>query len=77
VTISDMVSELKGGSSFDVNERERHKALEWQRGYGVVSFGKQNLDWVLDYIRGQRAHHAAGSVHERLEAHDEIEDQAG
>lgn len=29
------------------------KALEWQRGYGVVSFGKRNLEWVLDYVRRQ------------------------
>lgn len=40
VTISDLVQELKGASSFEVNRRMNRKALEWQRGYGVVSFGK-------------------------------------
>jgi len=68
VTISELVQELKGGSSFDVNEQSRQKALEWQRGYGVVSFGKRNLAWIINYIRRQREHHATGRVHARLEA---------
>jgi len=68
VTISELVQELKGASSFEVNKGMGHKALEWQRGYGVVSFGKRNLDWVLDYVHRQREHHASGRVVERLEA---------
>ncbi len=70
VTISDLVQELKGASSFEVNKRMNLKALEWQRGYGVVSFGKRNLDWVLDYVRRQREHHANGRIQARLEACD-------
>lgn len=67
VTISELVQELKGASSHEVNRRIGHKALEWQRGYGVVSFGRKNLPWVLDYIERQREHHASGRVHHRLE----------
>jgi len=40
----------------------------------VVSFGKQNLDWVLTYIAGQKEHHAAGTTIERLEHVDHEED---
>lgn len=72
VTIRDMVSELKGGSAHDVNQMRRQRALEWQRGYGVVSFGQRNLEWVVDYVRNQRRHHATGQVFERLETHDSI-----
>ncbi len=36
-------------------------------GRRVVSFGKKNLPWVLDYVARQREHHASGRVHERLE----------
>ena len=68
VCIADLVQELKGSSAHEVNKRLLHKALEWQRGYGVVSFGRRNLRWVLNYIAEQRAHHAAGRVHARLEA---------
>jgi hypothetical protein len=45
----------------------RDKILQWQSGYGVVSFGTRRLDWVVEYIRNQREHHAKGTVHERLE----------
>jgi len=67
VTISELVKDLKGGSSHDTNTELGKKLLYWQRGYGVVSFGKNNLDWVLDYIGRQKEHHARGRVHDRLE----------
>jgi putative transposase len=66
VTISDLVQELKGASAHEVNRRKGHKSLEWQRGYGVVSFGRKNLPWIIDYIEHQREHHADGRVHHRL-----------
>jgi REP element-mobilizing transposase RayT len=66
--ISEFIGQLKGGTSHDVNQQfGREKVLEWQTGYGVVSFGTRRLDWVLDYIRNQRNHHANGTVHDRLE----------
>jgi hypothetical protein len=47
--------------------------LEWQTGYGVVSFGMRDLDWVVEYVRNQREHHARGAVHDRLERITEVE----
>jgi len=41
--------------------------LLWQEGYGVVSFGTKDLDWVRQYVRNQREHHARGTTHDRLE----------
>lgn len=67
VTISDLVGELKGACSFELNKAHGRKVLQWQRGFGVVSFGKQNLDWVLEYISNQKQHHATGRALERLE----------
>jgi REP element-mobilizing transposase RayT len=67
VTISELVGELKGFSSHEVNKRERMKRLEWQRGFGVVSFGKMNLPWVQNYIARQKEHHAAGTLEDRME----------
>jgi REP element-mobilizing transposase RayT len=67
VCISDLIGQLKGGSAHDFNQEHRMKALEWQRGFGVVSFGKRQLPWVKEYIAGQKEHHATGRVHERLE----------
>ena len=67
--ISEFVGQLKGASSHEVNKQLglRDKTLKWQAGYGVVSFGTGQLDWVKAYIVGQREHHARGTVQDRLE----------
>ncbi len=75
VTISELVQDLKGGSSHDLNAQLRRKELYWQRGYGMVSFGKNNLDWVLRYIASQKEHHAKGRVQDRLERITAYEDE--
>jgi putative transposase len=69
VTISEMVGALKGYASHEVNRRlgMARKALEWQTGYGVVSFGAKDLPWVVAYIQNQREHHARAAIHDRLE----------
>jgi putative transposase len=69
ILISDLVGQLKGYSSHEVNRRlgQRSKVLEWQAGYGVVSFGAKDLPWVIAYIQNQREHHGRGSMQDRLE----------
>lgn len=69
--ISKWIGQLKGGSSFYVNKFVNQKLLEWQRGYGIVSFGTKDLPWVVKYILNQKEHHKKGSTHERLEKYDE------
>ncbi len=49
--------------------------LAWQTGYGVVSFGTKYLPWVVAYIQNQESHHAADTVHDRLERITQIEDE--
>ena len=66
--ISDWVGKMKGASSHYINHQiANRKALEWQTGYGVVSFGTKDLEWVKRYIQNQKEHHASGSIQERLE----------
>src|SRR5437868_7676822 len=62
IHLDELIGQLKGASSHEFGT-----ALEWQRGYGVVSFGTGDLPWVLEYIRNQREHHAKGTIHDRLE----------
>jgi putative transposase len=67
-TISEWIGQLKGACAHHINNRiANRKVLEWQSGYGVVSFGKKDLPWVVDYIRDQKEHHADGKTHDRLE----------
>jgi REP element-mobilizing transposase RayT len=67
--LSDWIGRLKGGSAHDVNQHFalRQKVIQWQAGYGVVSFGLRDLEWVRAYVLNQREHHQRGTVFERLE----------
>ena len=49
--------------------------LGWQTGYGVVSFGTKDLQWVVNYIRNQKEHHKKRTTIGRMEkiADDEHE----
>jgi REP element-mobilizing transposase RayT len=67
IGISELIGQLKGASSHEVNERQGRKAIQWQAGYGIVSFGTKDLPWVVEYIRNQKAHHANGTIVDRLE----------
>jgi REP element-mobilizing transposase RayT len=67
ILISEFIGQLKGSSSHEANLKLGRKVLDWQTGYGVVSFGTRDLQWVGDYIRNQRDRHARGKVEERLE----------
>jgi putative transposase len=70
--VSDWIGKIKGASSHYVNqELVNRKLLDWQVGYGVVSFGTRDLPSVVDYIANQKAHHARGTTHERLERIDQ------
>jgi putative transposase len=79
LTISEFIGQLKGMSSHDTNKELslRGKSLEWQLGYGVVSFGTGDLDWMKQYIRNQREHHACGTIHDRLERIISLEPEPG
>lgn len=74
LTISECVGRLKGGSSHEINHHNptKDRLLQWQTGYGVVSFGTKDLDWVKRYVRNQKDHDAGGRTHQRLEAITEL-----
>jgi len=76
VLISDLVGVLKGYSAHEVNRRMglKQKVLQWQTGYGVVSFGTKDLPWVVKYIQNQKEHHARGTIQVRLERIDRFDE---
>lgn len=74
VELAKWIGELKGSSSHEINHGPCGRgSLAWQTGYGVVSFGRGDLPWVMDYINNQRNHHNAGSAEDRLERITAIE----
>src|SRR5258707_4336091 len=49
--ISEWIGQVKGASSHYVNhELANRKILDWQTGYGVVSFGTKDLESVVNYV---------------------------
>jgi len=78
IGIAEFIGQLKGSSSHEVNHKlgAGSKVLEWQAGYGVVSFGTRDLDWVMDYVRNQRQRHATNTIAERLERITALEEAA-
>ena len=60
--IDEWIGQLKGASSHEFG-----KHLQWQTGYGVVSFGSRDLQWVVNYVNKQRERHTRGIVSDRLE----------
>lgn len=76
VEIAKWVGDIKGASSHHINHGPSGLGtLAWQTGYGVVSFGKGDLPWVVNYIKHQREHHSAGPdrIADRLERITQIE----
>lgn len=58
VTVSDVVAQLKRGSSLWVKELSaKHHAFHWQNGYGAFSVSGSKVEVVQKYIRNQEVHH--------------------
>ena len=78
ILISEFIGQIKGASSHEVNQQAGRgaKVLEWQPGYGVVSFGTKDMPWVCKYVQNQHEHHASGRVYDRLERITQLEEEA-
>ncbi|MEY4003516.1 MAG: hypothetical protein RIT07_1558 [Bacteroidota bacterium] len=58
ITISDLVRDIKAGSSKWINEKQLVRGkFQWQQGFGVFSYAQSNLDYVIAYINNQEIHH--------------------
>ncbi|GIK66215.1 MAG: transposase [Chloroflexota bacterium] len=68
VAPAELIGQTKGLSSHAVNLAiEGKERFRWQEGYGILTFGEKNLDFVLRYIADQKTHHASGKIQPRLE----------
>jgi len=65
--ISEWIGQMKGAASHHINQMAGRKVLQWQDGYGAVSFSPSALDRVKSYIANQAEHHAHGTLIELLE----------
>ena len=58
ILISDLVRDIKAGSSKFINEKNWITGrFNWQEGYGAFSYSKSSIDSVVKYIVNQEEHH--------------------
>ncbi len=58
IAISDLVRDIKAGSSGFMNEMNWIKQkFNWQEGFGAFSYGHSQLDQIIKYINNQEEHH--------------------
>jgi putative transposase len=58
ITISDLVRDLKAGSSNFINQQHWVKGkFNWQEGFGAFSYSKSQIESVIKYILSQEEHH--------------------
>ncbi|MBC7249978.1 MAG: IS200/IS605 family transposase [Anaerolineae bacterium] len=76
IALSDFIGQVKGAASHHINHLPGRTGplFDWQRGYGVLSFGQKQLDWVASYARDQKMHHRDGTVVAVLERVEAVDD---
>ncbi|WP_029037951.1 IS200/IS605 family transposase [Salinimicrobium xinjiangense] len=57
-SISDLMQDVKGGSSKWINEEKLvNGRFAWQEGYGAFSYSKSQVPGLINYIQNQQEHH--------------------
>ena len=58
INISDLIRDIKNGSSNFINEQKFLKGkFAWQEGYGAFSYAHSQVENVYQYIMNQEEHH--------------------
>jgi REP-associated tyrosine transposase len=62
IALSDLVRDIKAGSSKFINEKRWIKGrFNWQEGFGAFSYSHSQLDKIIRYIKQQERHHKQNS----------------
>jgi REP element-mobilizing transposase RayT len=57
-SLSDLMQDVKGDSTKWINQKGFIQSrFSWQEGFGGFSYGKSQIDYVIDYIKNQEIHH--------------------
>ena len=58
ISISELIGDIKRGSSLWVKEQGNFSNFYWQEGYGAFSIGQSQVPSVMKYIEAQKEHNA-------------------
>ena len=68
ITLSDIVRDIKSNSSNYINERRLVAGkFSWQKGFGAFTYGKSQVQSVIDYIKNQEKHHRRKTFREEYQ----------
>ena len=71
IAISQWVKRIKGASSNQCNQVFTNEdRFYWQSGFGVLTYGRKQLDFVIEYIHNQKQHHAENTIQSYMEQID-------
>ena len=76
LAVAEFMRIIKGSSSHHVEHHLPHleSKFSWQRGYGSLTFGRKQLETVVQYALNQKQHHQQGTIITGMERDDEEED---
>lgn len=63
---TDLIKDIKTGSTLWINKNTQTKSFAWQEGYGSFSVSYSSLEKVGDYIKNQEKHHKTSSFDEEF-----------
>ena len=78
IAIARFVGQVKGVSSarYNAEMRSVHEPrFYWQDGYGIFSFDKKRLSYLVEYVRRQKEHHRDNQIIPVLEKDGDDSDQ--
>jgi len=58
--ISELIGDIKRGSSVWIKTQGNFSSFYWQEGYGAFSIEQSQVPTVVQYIKDQKEHHAEG-----------------
>lgn len=70
------MQQIKGSSSHQMNQllMVSEAKFSWQRGYGIFSWGRKQLNEAIAYVKNQKKHHLQGTIIAALERETDEDD---
>jgi putative transposase len=67
LSVATLVGQLKGASSYHINQNYANGSFLWQAEYGILSFSERSLPIVVNYINHQKKHHTDNTLDREIE----------
>lgn len=77
IAVADFIGQVKGTSSALVNRAEIFPfRFRWQQKYGVFSFDRKRLPYIMAYVEEQKQHHHMNELIPVLEREDAPQEES-